>query len=311
MKAYAELGSTLRSAREKAGRSISDVASDTGLPERYVVALEKGDMSDLPDLSYARLYLQSYARSLRLDPESMLAAWPSARSSVPEKLPREEARVRTKSRWPLVVLALLFFLVIGSMVYLMRDVPEPSGPQEIAERPTQVPARTVTEPASAGAPPTVKSTSDSLSSALSVTPHAASSQEAEAVSPNLLAPHETSLAPAVAEPIAEPPARKLTTSAPLPVSPFRESEPIPVVMRSLDVQVASQTWLVIEADGDTVVARVAARGEKVTAEARSDFRLTVTNPRDLKVTLDGKPLALSVRSNRPLIRHPLPGKDTP
>ena len=309
MKAYAEMGTTLRTAREKAGRSISEVASETGLPERYVVALEKGDMADLPDLSYARLYLQSYARSLRLDPDSMLAAWPAARPVVAEKTPREEARVRTKSKWPLYAASLLLLLVIGSAVLFVRDSGAPSGGSEVSQAPTQPQARPVTAPPPVRSTPAEPAVTDP--SATSAATESGTSQNPAESSPNLLAQGESQTLPEASltsDAQAQP---AFVLSGIVPVSPFKEPEPVPVILRSLDVVVASQTWLVIEADGDTVVAKVAARGEKVSAEARSDFRLTVANPRDLQVLLDGKPFELSVRSNRPLIRHQLPGKDTP
>jgi len=305
VKAYAELGSELRTAREKAGRSISEVASETGLPERYVVALEQGDMADLPDLSYARLYLQSYARSLRLDPESMLAAWPATRPNVPETGLREEPGSRTKPRWPLYA-AGLFLLIIVGLVLMNREStvppPDPRASQTPERQPAQLP----------GSPPTpVAATStDAFTPVDATTDDVSSSQEAHTVSPNLLESQPTA-SPSNAGRADLSTAQPLTDAGTVPVSPFVEAEDVPVTLRTLDVVVAAQTWLVIEADGDTVVARVALRGEKVSAEARSDFRLTVANPRDLQVQLDGRPLELSIRSNRPLIRHLLPGKDTP
>jgi cytoskeletal protein RodZ len=298
---YAELGSELRTAREKAGRSISEVASETGLPERYVVALEKGNMGELPDLSYARLYLQSYARSLQLDPESMLESWPLTRAQVHVARTQPEEPPRTRSRGPLFVVLGLFLIVGGYLIFRTVQGPARDGQLQQTQRPMASPVQNVTAPG-----PNLSNPDTSILSAGAATAPDVVQGTLPGADPN------TDPDPAAEAAASQATAQPATpVSGTIPVSPFIEPPPVVVTPRALEVVVAAQTWIVIEADGDTVVARVATRGEVITAEAKSDFRITVANPRDLKVVLDGRPLELSVRENRPLIRYPLPGKDSP
>jgi hypothetical protein len=87
--------------------------------------------------------------------------------------------------------------------------------------------------------------------------------------------------------------------------------PAAVTAMGLQVTAGEQSWVVIEADGDTVAARVLVGGQSLHAEAENEFRLTVTNPRGLRVELNGEPVPGSARTDRPLIRHLISRKETP
>jgi cytoskeleton protein RodZ len=305
------LGARLRDARQKAGRTTSDVATDTGLPERYVVALEEGDMSAMPDLSYARLYLQSYARLLDLDSEAMLQAWPSARPSEPERPALRTPGMEWRKAVWIGAAVLVLVGVVGFGLFRSRFESGPAGHEQA--RPATL----------AEQPP---ATAPEAGWAVDSTAEFASEQASPSEGPLLQVPAATlesppafAVSPGGDAAADEPPSipaneagRTQVTSQPTPVSPFQDDLPavLPAPPRTLTVKVAAQTWLVIEADGDTVVARVVARGETVSTQVASEYRLTVANARDLEVTLDGQPVVLGVRSDRPLIRHPIVGKDS-
>ncbi len=65
-------GPALRRARQQQGISLDDVARDTRLSKRYLLALEEESLSGLPGGTYNRAYLRSYALYLRLDPDSLV-----------------------------------------------------------------------------------------------------------------------------------------------------------------------------------------------------------------------------------------------
>jgi transcriptional regulator with XRE-family HTH domain len=65
-------GRALRSARQQQGISLDDVARDTRLSKRYLLALEEESISELPGGAYNRAYVRTYALYLRLDPDSLV-----------------------------------------------------------------------------------------------------------------------------------------------------------------------------------------------------------------------------------------------
>jgi len=66
-------GSILREAREARGLSVADVASALKFSPRQIEALEADDFSCLQGATFVRGFVRSYARFLKLAPESLLA----------------------------------------------------------------------------------------------------------------------------------------------------------------------------------------------------------------------------------------------
>jgi cytoskeletal protein RodZ len=69
---FLEVGRRLHEQRELLGLSLDDVERHTHLRERYLVALEKGDLERLPSPVQGRGMLNNYAIFLGLDPEPLL-----------------------------------------------------------------------------------------------------------------------------------------------------------------------------------------------------------------------------------------------
>ncbi len=66
-------GSELAVAREQLGLTRSDVARELKLSEKYIDSLERGAFDELPSMVFARGYIQSYSKLLRLDVARYLA----------------------------------------------------------------------------------------------------------------------------------------------------------------------------------------------------------------------------------------------
>jgi cytoskeletal protein RodZ len=66
-------GPALRHARQQQGISLDDVARDTRLGKRYVLALEDEALHDLPGTTYNRAYVRTYAGYLGLNPDRLVA----------------------------------------------------------------------------------------------------------------------------------------------------------------------------------------------------------------------------------------------
>ena len=70
--ASSAVGETLKSARERMGKPLAEVASQLRIRQPYLLALEEGRNKDLPGGTYAIGFLRTYAEFLGLDGEEMV-----------------------------------------------------------------------------------------------------------------------------------------------------------------------------------------------------------------------------------------------
>ncbi len=75
------LGSMLRTARERAGMTLEDVARLTSVRTSYLEALEAENLDDLPEDVYARNFVRLYARAVHVDANDALAAFSALRAA--------------------------------------------------------------------------------------------------------------------------------------------------------------------------------------------------------------------------------------
>jgi cytoskeleton protein RodZ len=71
-----DVGMTLRKAREGMGLSVHDIANRIKFAPRQVEALEANDFESLPQTTFLRGFVRSYARVLQLDEMALIAALP-------------------------------------------------------------------------------------------------------------------------------------------------------------------------------------------------------------------------------------------
>ena len=70
------VGAVLREAREQLGLSVADVESRLKFASRQIEALEADNFTRLPEISFVRRFVRSYAKLLQLDPAPLLASLP-------------------------------------------------------------------------------------------------------------------------------------------------------------------------------------------------------------------------------------------
>ncbi len=80
------VGQQLRQAREARTLTLEQVAQATRIRERYLRALEDGDLSAVPSLAQARGFLRVYADYVQLDPDLLLDKLDDAGNNLPESL---------------------------------------------------------------------------------------------------------------------------------------------------------------------------------------------------------------------------------
>ena len=160
-------GARLAAERERAGLSVTDIASTLRLHPNQIRAIEQEDLTRLPALAYVRGFIRSYARVLSVDPEPLLtdlnAKLAPVRESVVDDMATDFAAARAAGRermfpqWAIGI-ALLILVALGVIGWQTTLPPAPaSAPQVVvapaaassAPAPTPVPDTSATPAATA------------------------------------------------------------------------------------------------------------------------------------------------------------------
>ena len=150
------VGALLAEARAAAGRELADLARETRVPMRHLMAIEADDHEALPALPYALGFVKTFARSVGLNPESVGAQFRAETRLTPHVPSAPTLEPLDESRLPSQGLALaglaVLVLVIGGLGLYGSGVldPVPSAPQVAAPAPAAI--DTATAAASAPAP---------------------------------------------------------------------------------------------------------------------------------------------------------------
>jgi cytoskeletal protein RodZ len=103
----ASFGENLRRERELRGVSLRDMADATKISLRFLEALEKDRLDQLPGGLFPRAFVRQYAKHLGLDPEKAVAEYlfEHGQSGLPEKAAPPPARGRAVPRGLLLFVA--------------------------------------------------------------------------------------------------------------------------------------------------------------------------------------------------------------
>ncbi len=112
----AAVGARLAKERKQQQRSVESVASGLHLRLEIVRAIESGDETQLPALTFVRGYIKIYARLLELDDSALVAQLPAAAEHSPEPLKRVGMRRAGVSlpagKWFIWILALVLLVLL-------------------------------------------------------------------------------------------------------------------------------------------------------------------------------------------------------
>ncbi|WP_339821749.1 RodZ family helix-turn-helix domain-containing protein [Paenibacillus sp. FSL R7-0216] len=125
-----ELGQQLREARLARGLSLDDVQEMTKIRKRYLEAIEMGDYKVLPGSFYVRAFIKTYAETVGLDADELLA---EHRQNVPSSAPEptmepviQKRRSRQhndrNSKWLSTTLMWSFAVLILIVIYMYFSV---------------------------------------------------------------------------------------------------------------------------------------------------------------------------------------------
>jgi transcriptional regulator with XRE-family HTH domain len=80
---YDEIGEILRKRRTELGKTTTAVAEETRVLEKYIIAIEAGDIKEFASVVYYDLFARSYARELGFDDKELFE-----QESIVEEVPR-------------------------------------------------------------------------------------------------------------------------------------------------------------------------------------------------------------------------------
>ncbi|ANE44881.1 helix-turn-helix domain-containing protein [Deinococcus puniceus] len=143
-------GSTLKLAREAQGLSTQELSLKTKIRGDYLRALEDGNTALLPERTFARSYLQRYARELGVDPapllsdfDRLLPASPEIAQSLQSQAVRNQAARRGLGLGPAALAGLASAAVIlGAAGYYLFNRPSAAPVPTAVAAPQKTPATT-------------------------------------------------------------------------------------------------------------------------------------------------------------------------
>jgi cytoskeleton protein RodZ len=143
------VGQILKQAREKAGLTVEEAATQLRISPNQVRALESGDSSALPTSVYARGFVRNYAKLLRINAQPLVQAYsPQLAESGKEQIipPSKNITVgRERRTWLLYALASIALIVaLGGWVAYM-DYFASRGEKNVPVTPAEVSVPTMTE----------------------------------------------------------------------------------------------------------------------------------------------------------------------
>ncbi|MBN2049567.1 MAG: helix-turn-helix domain-containing protein [Spirochaetales bacterium] len=106
------IGEVLRSTREEKGYSIDQIARDTNIAKRYLIALEDEDFSAFPGETYLIGFLRTYSEHLDLDPNTTINLYKNLRIQE-QPVPLEELLNPRPNRGKIVKIAAVVLVAAG------------------------------------------------------------------------------------------------------------------------------------------------------------------------------------------------------
>jgi cytoskeleton protein RodZ len=274
-------GQTMRAAREKRGLHIAALAASLKVPQRKLEALEADRYNELPDLAFTRALSQSVCRTLKIDPQPVLALLPATPDT------QRLAQVANGIQAPFSDTAHAFKL--GAWLRnpaLWATVLIAVGAGVLAFAPERF--------------------MDSVRHQFNVwTGQAGSSVQSNTAAPNGTGPANTVSEPANAPQLTAPASAPVATVAPSQTTPVVEtvhSAPPPAVAGAaadvpaglLTLRASSASWVdVQDARGQSLLSRTLQAGETVGLDGALPLRVKVGNAAGIEVYFRGQAVDLT------------------
>ena len=305
-----QAGALLRAAREAAGRSLTELASQLKVSADKISALESGDWSRLHDPAHARGLLRAAAKAVRADAEAVLRPLPPVfvrgTPIVPAPgvtmgpvRPAEPVGTHGSSRrlvWlgvvvVVVALGLLFLPRSDRLGYVAQQLRALLSHRAGTPAPGAQSITTTSAASTSSTPPAASAAAPAASAAAGGTSSLSSPSNSPAASNPSAQPGAAPARPSASA--AASAARQLAgASAPAATASLPAGPPGPL----LSLSASAQSWVRVRSQAGRVLftGLLAAGASREVPTLATDFplRLTVGNAAQTRVSLGGKPVAL-------------------
>lgn len=277
-------GALLRAAREKQGLHIAALAASIKVAPRKLDALEHDRYDELPDATFTRALAQTVCRTLKIDPQPVLALLPAVEPSALDHVstalnePFRERPGRSDPSGlavaairPMVWAGVLLLAAAAAVYFVPTSVwqPAPAALPVVAAASAPEPAVPAPTPApelAALPPSTAPVTADAPASA-----------------------------PA-GDPVFVPPPAPPAASAPGPT-------PAPAQNTLVQVRAEAASWVEVrDARGEVLLSRTVLAGESVGIDGALPIRMTIGNAPATRVSFRGKPVDLAASTRDTVAR---------
>lgn len=317
-------GELLRAAREKAGYSLSDISAQTKINEKQLLAIESGDVARLPPETFAKAFIKSYCKALKMDSAPVIMSFGFSEAGAQPKVARpgqtEGARAepfepkmpssskrlsslnfdRKSGKKSLSYGIVLAAVAVMAVFYI---------PVFMSSQEAQVSDSDAVEPDGIQA-------NEAPATALGTDMQNAPGMQLDGSLPLTLdAPvtaGDTPIFPALQQPSA--PADSLAPEAPLATAPSASAQSAPPAAASTSADAAAtpaatvasgpqgvlrfnfqeQSWVTVRDGNDKVlISQLNDGGSKLEVRGQPPFKLIVGNAQEVTVSANGKPVDLS------------------
>ncbi len=280
----AAIGTRLSTTRREQQREVSAVASALHLRPEVVEALEAGDESALPALTFVRGYIKAYARLLGLDEQDVLSVLPVEDNYRAQPLKAVGMRRGRSLNLPIGKWLFWLGLVILVLLLVMYGVPFVERLMDKSEQPADDSSSLVL-PLDATPPDSTASSLPDFSSRPGL--------EATTESESFEVPVEEQVDEPVDEPVEEPveaaskqpepSAVEVTGSGQLPVSEVVVAGPAEISMRF-----SEDSWVEMESHGRKLVVGTQKAGSQRTVRAEPPIQILLGNAPGVEISYRGK-----------------------
>ncbi len=125
-------GENLRNSRENKGYSLEQVARDTNIAKKFLIALEEEDFSIFPGEPYLIGFLKNYSDYLGLDSSKIVALHRNMKLQE-QPVPIEELLDTGKSRVPLILVSIIVLVLAGIGGYFLYGYISNQEPETVIE----------------------------------------------------------------------------------------------------------------------------------------------------------------------------------